>query len=107
MSALLEPIHYWLFSRVQWQEELTTALLKAVFSRAKQQEFQAEMALFCGEVEIQPLDDCIDTGNIHGWLQEQVSIAELRVAFLVTKLLQIEATRFLLVLVIYLGYGDK
>lgn len=90
MSAFLGPIHYWLFLKVQRQEELTTALLKAAISSTEQPAFQAAMASACGEVETRPLDDCIDTGNIHGWLQEQVSIAEFRFAFLVTKLLQSE-----------------
>lgn len=88
MSAFLGPIHYWLFSKVQHQEEFTTDLLKAVLPNSEQPELQSAMASTCGKVETRPLDDCIDAGNIHGWLLEQVSIAESRFAFLVTKLLQ-------------------
>ena len=88
MCAFLGPIHYWLFTKIQRQEDLTMALQKAVLSKADQPAFQAAMASACGEVETRSLDDCIDAGNIHGWLQQQVSIAELRFAFLTTKLLQ-------------------
>lgn len=63
-------------------------LLKSLLSNNEQLNFQDEMNAACGQVETRPLDDCIDTGNIHGWLQGQVSIAEFRFAFLVTNLMQ-------------------
>lgn len=34
-----------------------------------------------------PLEDVIDTGNIHGWLQARIQSAELRQAYIVTTLL--------------------
>jgi len=36
-----------------------------------------------------PLEDIVDTSNIHGWLQGKISIAEARQAYLVTRIIQL------------------
>jgi hypothetical protein len=45
-------------------------------------------AEFGAPLEDKPLEDMIDTGNIHGWLQDKISRAEYRYATLVTKVLE-------------------
>ena len=41
-----------------------------------------------GTIDLRPLEEQIDTSNIHGWLQECVSTVEYRLAYAVTTLLQ-------------------
>ncbi|MBQ9991690.1 MAG: hypothetical protein IJP31_12270 [Lachnospiraceae bacterium] len=81
MSAFLGPIHYWLYNKIQLQEDFTKALLQS--DPALYQELDS----LCGEAERRPLEEVIDTGNIHGWLQGQILIAESRFALGITRLL--------------------
>lgn len=81
MSAFLGPIHYWLYNKIQLQEDLTTAILE------KDRDLSARLDSLCGRVERRPLEEVIDSSNIHGWLQEQIMIAEHRFATAVTTLL--------------------
>ncbi|MFR4352282.1 MAG: hypothetical protein ACLT3H_11510 [Roseburia sp.] len=81
MSAFLGPIHHWLYRKIQLQEELTEALLTG------QEQLNQKLDASCGAAERRPLAEVIDTDNIHGWLQEQVSVVEGRFAAAVTELL--------------------
>lgn len=81
MSAFLGPIHYWLYNKIQLQEDFTQALLQSDSS------LYQELDSLCGEAERRPLEEVIDTGNIHGWLQGQIIIVESRFAVAVTRLL--------------------
>ncbi len=87
MSAFLGPIHYWLYRKIQLQEALTQAMLATVVSAEKRIALQNDMEAKCGIVERRPLEQVIDNGNIHGWLQGQISIAEKRFAAAVTEIL--------------------
>ena len=93
MSAFLGPIHHWLYEKIQKQEALTQAILQSAFAVPEQADAAQKLAEACGEVETRPLEECIDTGNIHGWLQGQISIAEARYAKLVTDLLKSNAAK--------------
>lgn len=81
MSATLGPIHFWLYAKIDNQEQLTRAI--------------AELAEEKGWIDssrpyvktLEPLEDVIDTANIHGWLQEQITDAETRYACLVSLIL--------------------
>lgn len=84
MSAFLGPIHYWLYKKIQFQEEMTKAVL------ADYNSILVSLDEVCGAVESGALEEVIDTGNIHGWLQGQIIIAESRFANAVTKLLREE-----------------
>ena len=81
MSAFLGPIHYWLYHKIQFQEQLTKALLQG------EETVLSSVDSLCGVVESKPLEEVIDTGNIHGWLQGQILIAESRYANAVAGLL--------------------
>ena len=85
MSACLGPIHYWLYHKIQLQESLTGALI-AVLPSEKEKALTARLADTCGAVENRPLEEVIDSGNIHGWLQGQIAVAEARFAIAVTEL---------------------
>lgn len=86
MSAFLGPIHFWLYNKILLQESVTTAILEQVFLQDRDAE--SEMLKRFGELPgSKTLEHVIDESNIHGWLQKQVSIAELRFAALVTDIL--------------------
>lgn len=74
MSAFLGPIHYWLYNKIILQEKLTKSMLKDA------PEIYDSLASICGSTEMRPLEEVIDTSNIHGWLQAQILIAEKRYA---------------------------
>ena len=87
MSAFLGPIHYWLYNKIQLQEELIQKIAEygeksgwAVFSEKHLEEKTVNK-------ELRPLNELIDVMNIHGWLQERVQDAEARYALLVTNIL--------------------
>ena len=88
MSAFLGPIHHWLYRKIQLQESLTEAMLSAVSAQEGRVALEKKLDTTCGVVEHRPLEDVIDTGNIHGWLQGQIGIAEKRFAAAVTGILQ-------------------
>ena len=78
MSALLGPIHYWLYNKILLQEELTRDI--SLF--AQEQGYIKEDRYTYADGR--PLEESIDSSNIHGWLQEHIHSAERRYAQLVT-----------------------
>ena len=86
MSAFLGPIHYWLYNKIQLQQ----AIVEEVYLLGEQNGLN--LADDCntnfGISPDRPLEEMIDHGNIHGWLQEQVSQVEYKYAYSVTKLLK-------------------
>ena len=87
MSAFLGPIHYWLYRKIQLQESLTQSMT-SVLSEEKRIHLEKNLDAVCGVVERRPLEEVIDNGNIHGWLQGQIAIAEKRFATAVTEILK-------------------
>ena len=68
MSLFLGKIHYWLFNKIKWFEGIEDELLRldSTFN-------VEELDKICGErTPDKPLEDIIDTSNIHGWLQERL-----------------------------------
>lgn len=87
MSAFLGPIHHWLYSKIQLQESLTQAVLAAALEATPRHDLESKLDATYGSVEHRPLEEVIDTANIHGWLQGQIGIAEQRFAAGVTEIL--------------------
>lgn len=85
MSAFLGPIHYWLYNKIQQQQAIVDQLYVLGENNALSLETQCN-DLF-GTFENKPLEEMIDHGNIHGWLQERVSQVEYKYAYCITKLL--------------------
>jgi hypothetical protein len=83
MSAFLGPIHFWLYNKIQIQQELVEDIVRL----AKDEDLEQELTIKYGESEKRPLEEVIDQGNIHGWLQGAVSQVEYKLAYAVTKLL--------------------
>lgn len=89
MSKFLAPIHTWLFNKIKLYEKLELNLVntytekygeevKVVYTQIKDR--------FGYPIEDRPIEELIDVSNIHGWLQNKISIAETRQAALITEL---------------------
>lgn len=93
MSLFLGKIHFWLFDKIKWFE----ALEKDTLDLAKSENIDINLWIeeankeFGAKLKDEPLDQLIDQGNIHGWLQEAINAAEGRVAFYTTKLIDIDS----------------
>lgn len=85
MSAFLGPIHHWLYGKIQLQE----AIIARIAAEAEAQGWSTgdKPAADYVKEETRPLDELIDTMNIHGWLQGRIHDAEGRYAQLVSALL--------------------
>ena len=90
MSLFLGKIHYWLYNKIQWFESIE----KEMVSLGKEKnlpvnewtsDLYREFGMPTGG---EPLENIIDTSNIHGWLQQKISNAESRHAALITKMLE-------------------
>ncbi len=85
MSAFLGPIHYWLYNKIQLQQGIVEELyaLGAGCGLSLQEDCEARY----GTSPNRPLEEMIDHGNIHGWLQERVSQVEYKYAYSITRLI--------------------
>ena len=71
MSLFLGKIHYWLFNKIQWFEGLEREVIAlAEKSSLDVETLKKEITAKYGEMTPnKPLEEMIDTSNIHGWLQ--------------------------------------
>ncbi len=89
MSLFLGKIHYWLFNKIQWFEILEEDIIEV----AKEEgiytdEIRDKINKRYGEkLPNKPLEDMIDTGNIHGWLQSKINSAEGRMAAWISEII--------------------
>ncbi|MBB6218967.1 hypothetical protein HNQ80_005145 [Anaerosolibacter carboniphilus] len=91
MSRFLGPIHHWLFNKIKLHEALEVELIQAYTSKyGDEVNTIVEQAAnkFGAPLPDAPLDQLIDTDNIHGWLQSRISIAETRQAAILTSAFQ-------------------
>lgn len=86
MSAFLGPIHYWLYNKIQQQQDIIDDTYE--LGQANGLNLEGECNSRYGIFENKPLEEMIDHGNIHGWLQERVSQVEYKYAYCVTTLLE-------------------
>lgn len=86
MSAFLGPIHHWLFNKIQLQQELVENILE--LSNDLAPDLREELNKRYDEFPNGALEDIVDTGNIHGWLQYYVTQVEYKLAYSVTYLLE-------------------
>lgn len=82
MSMTLGPIHYWLYGKIDNQEELTKFLAEGAREQGK------SLAVSRYTRNLPPLEEIIDPMNIHGSLQAAIDDAEKRYADLVQDLLK-------------------
>lgn len=89
MSAFLGPIHHWLYNKVLWHEVLQQDILKLAFEKGFNTDLlESENISRYGAPELRPLEEVIDGGNIHGWLQSKIESLEYRMANTITHLLK-------------------
>lgn len=86
MSAFLGPIHFWLYNKIQIQQDILEEILTStenLFPGLKE-----ELDTRYGVSETRPLEEVIDQGNIHGWLQSSVSQVEFKLANCITTIIE-------------------
>lgn len=95
MSAFLGPIHTWLYNKILLQETMIETIVALAEENGWEKGLREKMASRYGTLEFGNLEDIIQTDNIHGWLQERVSLVENRLAYAVTTLLEEDQNRLL------------
>lgn len=75
MSAFLGPIHFWLYNKIQFQENLIDELVAYVTAKGWSDKADQYVS-----TDRRKLDEVIDEANIHGWLQSRIHDAEGRYA---------------------------
>lgn len=89
MSKFLAPIHTWLFNKIKLYEKLELNLVNTYTEKYGEEVKEAYTQIkdrFGYPIENKPIEELIDVSNIHGWLQNKISIAETRQAALITDL---------------------
>lgn len=109
MSLFLGKIHYWLFNKILWFEGLE----EEIINLAKNEGLDIESLSneinkkYGAKLPNKPLEEMIDTGNIHGWLQEKIHSAEGRMATWTTKILENNKEASIKMEKIYVDQGIK
>lgn len=92
MSLFLGKIHFWLFDKIRWFENIEGEVLDL----AKKNNMPVEEWVlyasnkFGEKTPNKPLDALIDEGNIHGWLESRIHSAEKRGAYYITEMIKVE-----------------
>lgn len=109
MSLFLGKIHYWLFNKIVWFEGLEKNVIELAKSEKLNIEaISAEISQKYGDMlPDKPLEDMIDTGNIHSWLQEKITCAEGRMAAWTFKILENDKNGLNKLEKIYIEQGIK
>ena len=89
MSLYLGKVHYWLFNKILWFEELENEVINLAKNEGLDiDNLSDEINDKYGEQTPKlTLEEMIDTANIHGWLQEKINSAEGRMAAWTTKVI--------------------
>lgn len=90
MSLFLGKIHYWLYNKIILAEQIEVDIINwATTKEIPADKWRQEAIDKYGEpLENKPLEEIIDTSNIHGWLQSKIESVELRQAYLITKIIE-------------------
>jgi hypothetical protein len=109
MSLFLGKVHYWLFNKIVWFEGLEVEIINLAQSENLNIDILSkEINQKYGErLPNEPLEDMIDTSNIHGWLQEKISCAEGRMAAWTSKIIENDKYALSKIENIYINQGVK
>ncbi len=90
MSLFLGKIHYWLYKKILWAEKTQEEIIQWAEKKSLPvgKWVQQGIERYGSAMEEKPLEEMIDTSNIHGWLQERIKSVELRQADLITTILK-------------------
>lgn len=92
MSAFLGPIHFWLYNKINIQNDIVEEILD--YAEKNKNSLRDNLYKKYGDGELKPLDQVIDVTNIHGWLQERVTKVENKLAYAVTELTKTNPENF-------------
>lgn len=108
MSAFLGPIHYWLYNKIKIQQAVVVDII-ALSQRlnALEIDLKNELDIKYGVSETRSLEEAIDQGNIHGWLQACVSQVEYKLAYGVTRLLKSNPELFIDIEALFQNKGKE
>lgn len=87
MSAFLGPIHHWLYNKINIQHNIVENIILFTEENNINIDLRNTLSEKFGVIEMKPLEEVIDVTNIHGWLQEKLSLEEYRLAYAVTSIL--------------------
>lgn len=95
MSLFLGKIHYWLFNKIVWFEDLEAEIIRLAKEEGLDVDnLSKEINNKYGErLPNLPLEEMIDTSNIHGWLQDKIHSAEYRLATWTVKITEKEKSK--------------
>lgn len=107
MSLFLGKIHFWLFDKIKWFENLEEEILNIAKKNSMPVEVWVEYASesFGEKTPNKSLESLIDEGNIHGWLEARINSAESRVAFYITSMIKENANIKENLISLYKEYG--
>ena len=89
MSVFLGPIHYWVYNKILVGENIQKEVLEFAKNRGiNVDSIKSKAYEKYGEPDYSNLEDVIDEGNIHGWLQGRIDSLEYRLASIVTDILK-------------------
>lgn len=89
MSQFLAPVHTWLFNKIVVLENIEKDIVLSVEDNSVKDAHNELIAKFGDFLPDQPLETMIDESNIHGWLQDRITVAETRQAAFVNKLMEV------------------
>lgn len=107
MSSFLGPIHYWLYNKIRLQEDLIGCIDDYAKNAGWEEHLDPDFISDCRGEKLLPLEEVIDTSNIHGWLQGKIHSAESRYARLVTALLKEDSGRLSELCRVVRDFGQK
>lgn len=84
MSLFLGYIHYMMFDKIKFQENLIEKLTELSKDSSPLKVHLDAL----GTIPQGDLQEIIDPGNIHGWLQDKVNLSEKRLAFVCQELMR-------------------
>ena len=109
MSLFLGKIHYWLFNKIVWFEGLEAEIIEvAKESGLDFENINKEINEKYGEkLPKKPLEEMIDTSNIHGWLQGKINSAEGRTAAWTARIINNDVNGINKIEKVYIAQGVK
>ncbi|WP_250278706.1 hypothetical protein [[Clostridium] colinum] len=103
MSLFLGPIHYWLYNKISLQNKIINNILEEL----KISDLNIILDEKFGCLEDKPLENMIDTQNIHGWLQEKVDLVENKLAYVVKYSLEQDKNNLEKIKNIFYSFGSN
>ena len=88
MSAFLGPIHFMMYNKIQKQNDLLDEVIAYMQDNNIIPDLSSKLKEKYGENEREELESVIDLNAIHSWLNNQVNIAESRLAYTVKLIIE-------------------